>query len=578
MKKLLVLPIISLLLLFSCQEEVIEITAPNETETIVAESKLTEYIGAVSAKDGSIDNIIDKASCLTIDLPVTVIANGNELRIETENDYGKIESIYDEFEEDSDELEIIFPITIILSDFSEIKIESSSELETFVAECKNENEPDDDIECIDFQYPISFSVYNFQFEIINAVQINSNRELYKFIKRVKNGEVFASLNFPVTMVLSDGNTIEVYNNEELQNTIEEAKEACDEDDDNDYGDDDFTKERLDALLITCSWEINQIVNQLSDVSALFKEHVINFKENGKAIILTRNGTILSDGIWRTKVFENRAVIELEFNDQVKFSGLWFVQDIERGKIKLFANNGNKIILKKNCDFIQINKERIENYLKDCFWRVEKIRIAEVDKVQDYIGTLLKFLNDDVVKIRINGEYAYGSWDIKIKESRFVLQIELEGRPELKLEWYVTFSDAGVIELVSNTSKMVLKKYCLDADEDISYVNKILVSGEWKVALFQYASTNITENYGKYILNFKESGRVKAMDLNNEVTNGAWLAYRNEGLYLGIYFGTQEPFNKLNHRWKIAKITPERIELKDFDSDGMVERLLVFEKI
>lgn len=577
MKKLLVLPILSLFIFFSCQEEVIEITQPNEVETIVADSKLTEFIGAVSAKDGSVDNIIDKASCITVDLPVTVLVNGTEIKIETEDDYGEIEFIFDEFEEDNDNLEIIFPITIVLSDFTEISIENNSNLEEFVAECKGENEPDDDIECIDFQYPIIFSVYNFEFEVLRTVDLNSNRELHKFIKRVKGGEVFASLNFPVTMVLSDKSTIEVHTNEELQRTIEEEKESCDEDDDNDYGDDDFTKERLDALLISCPWEIHQLVNSLRDFSEEFREHVINFKVNGEAKILTRNGIILNNGKWSTKVFDNRAVIELEFNDDTKFTQLWYVQDLERGKIKLFTEFGNKIILKKNCDFLAINKERIKYYLKDCFWRIERLKVAGVDSVENYIGTPLKFLDDNKVNIRVNGESIFGEWNIKVKENRFVLQIELEGRPELILEWFITFSEPGMIKLESETSRMILKKHCID--DDLKYVNKVIVNGPWKVALYKVDDVSVSDEsvYRSYTLYFLESGRVKAISPLDVVTNGAWLAYRNEGLYLGLYFGTQEPFNKLNHRWKIAEITPDRIELKDFDSNGMVERLLVLEK-
>ena len=37
------------------------------------------------------------------------------------------------------------------------------------------------------------------------------------------------------MVLADGTEVVVNNNEELESTINEAKDACDEDDDNDYG-------------------------------------------------------------------------------------------------------------------------------------------------------------------------------------------------------------------------------------------------------------------------------------------------------------------------------------------------------
>ena len=52
--------------------------------------------------------------------------------------------------------------------------------------------------------------------------------------------------------------IVVNNNEELERTINEAKDACDEDDDNDYGDDDFTKERLDEYIKNVSMGSSRI--------------------------------------------------------------------------------------------------------------------------------------------------------------------------------------------------------------------------------------------------------------------------------------------------------------------------------
>ena len=45
----------------------------------------------------------------------------------------------------------------------------------------------------------------------------------------------------------------------------------------------------------------------------------------------------------------------------------------------------------------------------------------------------------------------------------------------------------------------------------------------------------------------------------------------------MYFGNNEPFGTLNHRWSVKEITPERIELKDFSANGEVERVLVLEK-
>ena len=581
MKTLLLLPFFALLLFTSCQEELIDITPIDESEALAPEAELTNLLFSASTMDGSADNIIDRASCLSVELPVTVFVNGLEIIIDSKEDFKVIEAIFNEFDDDEDNLEMVFPITIILSNHDDVVIENRDQLEALIEKCKGENEEDDDIECIDFKYPLSFSVYNTQFQIINVVTIENDRQLYRFIKRVKEGEVFASLNFPVTMVLADGSEIKVNNNIELAQTIREAKDSCDEDDDNDYGDDDFTKERLDHLLKSCPWVVYEFDRNDTNLSDQYREYVMVFKEDNVVKVYARGGDILT-GTWVTRVTDHGALIKLEFETLVDFRLEWFVYDLEPSKIKLYQPGGNKIILKKNCNLgFDITKARIENYLQECFWRVARISIDGTNSEQDYIGTPLKFFPNNVVKIRVNGEFVAGTYNVLAYNTQgFVLQIQLEGRPNLQLEWFVTFLNHGLIKLESlgnRDNKMVLERHCPDSDDDLEYIDEVIIHGEWEVALYQVGNVNKTEDYFMYTLDFQETGRVKVTDPNNGITSGSWLAYRNEGLFLGMYFMNNAPFNELNHRWKIVEITPNIIKVKDLASTGAVERILVLEK-
>ncbi|MFH6769991.1 hypothetical protein V8G56_14660 [Gaetbulibacter aquiaggeris] len=577
MKKLLLLPFFALLMLMSCQQEVVDVTAPAEAEALVASSTLTSLVASTSIKDGSADNIIDKANCLSVDLPVTVVVNGVEIIIDSKEDFAVIEAIFNEFDHDNDNLEIIFPIKIILSDYTEMVINNRQELIELAQQCNGENEQDDDIECIDFQYPISFSIYNTQFQVIDVVTIENDAQLHRFIRRVRQGEVFASINFPVTMVLADGTTIVVNNNQELQSTIEEAKDACNEDDNNDYHDDDFTKERLDALLMTCPWVVYEMERNQDNLNDFYREYVMVFKADNVVKVHSRNGDLLT-GRWTTRVTDRGALIKLEFDTLVDFALEWFVYDLEPGRIKLYQEGGNRIILKKNCDIVvDITKERIESYLQECFWRVARLNINGTDNEGDYIGTPLKFFPNNIVKIRVNGELVEGTYEIGVRNAGFILQINLEGRPNLQLEWLVTFLQSGLIKLQSSNSQMVLERHCPDGDGDLFDIDQILNSGIWNVALYQEGDVNKTENYYLYNIDFLENGWVKVTDPNNGIIDGSWLSFRNNGLFLGLNFGLEPPFEVLNHRWKIVSVKETRIELKDLSNTGTVERILVLER-
>ena len=235
-------------------------------------------------------------------------------------------------------------------------------------------------------------------------------------------------------------------------------------------------------------------------------------------------------------------------------------------------------MKKNCDVvIEHTKERIENYLQECLWRIERLSVDGADNEKDYIGTPLKFYEENVVKLRVNGELVQGTYEIGVRNVGFILQITLEGRPDLKLEWLITFLEPGLIKLENANNKMILERHCPDADEDLTFVDGVLINGEWEVALYEDGDVNKTEEYVMYTIDFIETGRIKITDPNNGITSGAWLAYRKNGLNLGMLFGNNAPFNELTHRWKIKEITPNRIELKDLNANGEVERILVLEK-
>ena len=565
----------ALFMLASCQKEAVEITGLDTQETFVAESNLASLITETSTMDGSSDNIIDRANGFSVNLPVTVIVNGVEITINSEADFELIEEIFDDSDDDTDSLEIVFPITITLSDYTEVVVNNQSELEALRAEYSHEN--DDDIECIDFQYPINISVYNADFQVIDVVTINSDEQMHHFIRNMQGG-VLASLNFPVTMVYADGSTTQAHNNTELKTIMEQARNACDEDDDNDWNDDDFTKDRLDHLLVSCPWIVHDIYRNSISLTDNYREYVMVFKEDGSVKVRKRNGDMIS-GTWTSEITDRGAKITLQFEALVDFTLTWYVYEMHPGKIKLYTEGGNRIVLEKICDIVVDQSiERIKNILSECLWRVERLYVDGAENEADYIGTPLKFFLDGVVKIRVNGEFVSGTWEVTQVNAGFVLRIYLEGRPNLQLQWLVTFLEPNLIKLENQNSVMVLKQHCPDGDEDVMFINSILNSGIWDIASYQVVDNNLTDQFNIYGIDFLETGGLKVLNPNNVIVDyGAWIAYRNEGLFLGLNFGTDSNFNMFNHRWRIASVTENRIELKDLSSTGTIERLLVLER-
>ncbi len=577
-KGLLLLPIAIFIFFFtSCQDEVIEIIQDAPEEVLATNSEVATLLQKTATNDGSKDNIIDKSSCFNVVLPVHVFINGLEIIIDSEEDFEVIEAIFDEFEDDNDSLDFIFPITIVLADYTEIVIENQSQLEEYMDQCSGENEEDDDIECIDFVYPISFSLFNSAHNLINTKTVYNDREMYRFVKNISESDI-VSINFPIEVILSDGTLISIKNMMELKHAIEDAKNSCDEDDDNDYGDDDFTKERLDNLLVSCPWIVHDFERNDMNLNDHYREFLMKFFEDGTVKVRTRNGDQLT-GTWTTRVSDRGALIKLEFDNLVDFTLEWFVHDIDKERIRLFAEGGNKIILEKKCDaIVDHTTARVENILKECMWRITRLKIDGVDNEDNYLGTPIKFENEHVVKLRVNGVFVLGTWEVVEMNHHSILKMEFENRPELILHWKVDVLKEDIVKLENNNSEMILRRFCEnDADDDVRYINNILNSGEWLIAAYIDGDDNETETYAGYTIDFNENGGALVTGNDQEI-HGAWFVLRDDGnLKLELNFGSEPPFDEFMHRWKIVEISENRIELVDLSSDGSIERRLVFEK-
>jgi hypothetical protein len=562
-------------LLIGCQDEVNEIIDGNDQEELlVAQSEVAILLKSTATKDGSEDNIIDNASCISIQLPVHVIVNDLEIIVDTEEDFDTIEDIFDEYFDDDDFLEYVYPIVIILSDYTEVTIENSDQLEEYTNQCE---EDDDDIECIDFKYPISYSIFNTSDNRFDTVVINSDREMFQFIEELDSNDV-VSLDFPITLLYSDGSEIEINSMIALEDALFAGAQFCDEDDDNDYGDDDFDIERLNELLVKCPWVVHDVLRNSHNLTINYKEYLVSFKEGGVIKVLTTEGEFLS-GTWVTEMTDHGPVIVISIGALQDFTLTWKVEDISNDRIKLHNENGNRIILQKNCDIeFDFSIERIKNILSECLWRITRIHVEGVDHDQQYIGTPFKFLENGVVHIRVNGEPLVGQWIVEnpVGTDRFFIKIVIDGRPELNLEWNLQLLGNSIVKFENANSILILNRLC-DSDEDVTFVYQVLNEGEWFVALYEAENTNETVLFENFAIDFLENGAV-FIEGNNQIIDGSWLPYRKEGLlFLGLNFGLEPPFDLLNFRWKILEINETRIKLVDFASDGSIERILVLER-
>jgi len=325
----------------ACQEERIQTTEPDTQATLVANTTLPRLMERVTLLDGSTDNFIDNANCFLVDLPVTVTINGVTSTVNSTSDYPVILELLSQ--SDNNSVEITYPITIILSDYSEVTVENEEELIAQISNCSGPNQPDIDIECIDFQYPFSIAIFNVNFEVIETQNITDDETLFYFLETLADG-VVASINYPINLIKADGTVISVNSNDELEAAIALAEDTCDEDDDNNYNDADCTEEQITANLINCFWRITNFVGNTELAYEFY------FDEDGSFTFSTDPNGAENTGNWEVTVEQGNLVLNVSNIDTelTMLNGSWIIDECSEDQLLLHSGN-QEITLQKVCE-------------------------------------------------------------------------------------------------------------------------------------------------------------------------------------------------------------------------------------
>jgi len=342
------------LIFSSCRKEETQFIETPEEEILGANSSIATLIQRTTSNDGSLDNIVDRANCFDIAFPYTVVVNSVEIIVTSQEDYPVIECVLDESDDDDNTININFPITIVLADFSEITINNLSEFNSYTSGCNGENIDDDDIECIDFNYPIEASIFNPSNELLDTIIIDNDNELYNFVEDIDEANI-VTMDFPITVILADNSEISINNFVELETAIENATDSCDEDDDYDYNDDDCdncTTLAVEELLTSCSnWEVDKIERNGIDYDDIYDGYTFNFFNNGTLSVSWNTTTVM--GTWVASGSGNNLEVLIDVPALPLCNNNWILHELENcsdeTKVDLRVGDDDRLRYENDCN-------------------------------------------------------------------------------------------------------------------------------------------------------------------------------------------------------------------------------------
>ena len=547
----------------SCQDEISEIENPNEQETIVPNSSLANLMSRTSANSGIADDILDGASCFSVELPVTIQLNDITITIETEVGLEQLEDLLNSISNEDNEIDFTFPITIIFSDYSEIVIENEDQLQTFVDECvDNQN---DVIECADFVYPISFSVFNSGFNLVDTVVIENDEALYFFLNELEDDEnaLIVSLNFPVTIVYANGETLEVNTNEALADAIENAEQFCDDDND------DCFEDEVALNLVECPWDVYLYSN--NDLENLDGPYIFNFNEDG---ILTIEGitTEIHTTTWELNETELGLELHIEsfYYYEAQF-GNWLVVECDDDELKFehLTVDGTGLIFEQDCeDDLDCSITDISSILQECPWDFTN-GTGNFDNYQLIFndnGELL--ISEGLATSAIGGNWSLSSTDDGI----IVTFSELTAfQQDLGGEWLIIACNddedvANELTIMQGDSFFELDQDCLgDLDCSIDQIQVNMLECAWLM------QTNLIDSLVPIYIHFGSNNEIFIEGTDNlESQIGTWnLEPIGTSVYINLEF--QQGFEVLNGQWQIIECNQGNLFLVNGNNEITLEQ-------
>lgn len=333
----------AMMLFISCQKEYVDINEPDKRTAITQNDVIVDLILKVVLKDGSHDNIIDGCNHISIQYPYSIRVREEVINIQSQED---LEAFSLKYFLDRNDIVIVYPITVVYSDFTESVLNDANELQALQVRY-NSNLNDDDIECLDFVYPVEIDLYDTEFQKHDFVIARSDRGLYNLFSNL-NGFI-AEINYPVHAELKDGDTLTILNNSSLKYEITNAIGSCEENDKVEFDDEDYPGI---YVLTSGVWDIELFVDTTDETSS-FKSYHFSFNQDYTMEGFTASETLR--GEWEIDISDDMKIIEIELDtDQEPL--VWLNDDWE-----IIELNVNTVVMQAESDSVGFVKQL--NFIK-----------------------------------------------------------------------------------------------------------------------------------------------------------------------------------------------------------------------
>ena len=323
----------------SCQDE-IDSENGQDPNTNSADSQTASNLERSSMYDGSFDDFLDGTSCSSILLPVVATVNGTKVSIITQSDYQLVLNILGQFNSDNDTVTLQFPLTVKMSNYTEVLVTNQGQYNALINSCKTiEETAKSAISCIDIDFPISILTYSINLEQTGSVVIQSEQQLYAYMNNFGNDQLF-SVKYPITATLNNETNISITSDLDLQASISDCLSFEDT-----KNDSKIKAKNLETILVNGAFKVQTFVDAGVNKTSDYATYTIDFANNNtcKAVNSVFNTV---QGTYKV-TSETEVALNLKFTGNAAFNLLnhnWEVTSFSNASISLKSKTNTALTL------------------------------------------------------------------------------------------------------------------------------------------------------------------------------------------------------------------------------------------
>jgi hypothetical protein len=123
-----------------------------------------------------------------------------------------------------DDIEIIYPVSVVFSNYEVHEIKSSSEYQILKAQCEDNFNIQPNI-CFDFDYPLIINEFNEANATFSSYEFVNDKDTYEHMDNLHQSDVF-ELQYPINLLDSNSRNLIIESNADFEAVIESSGSEC----------------------------------------------------------------------------------------------------------------------------------------------------------------------------------------------------------------------------------------------------------------------------------------------------------------------------------------------------------------